>query len=92
MIYIKLNQQSVYSNTRRCIFCSKVLSKRHLCSELYIYTILAPVFKRIVGFEKITLNDLRTKTLKYIKAEAMFSFIDIYHAIFKYSVYFIEDF
>ena len=92
MIYIKLNQQSVYSNTRRCIFCSKVLSKRHLCSELYMYTILTPVFKRNMGLEKITLNDLRAKTLKCIKAEAMFSYLDISHMIFKYSVYFIEDF
>ena len=57
-----------------------------------MYTILTPVFKRVMGMDNISLCDLRAKTMKYIKTEEMFNLVDVHDVIIKHSVYFIEDF
>ena len=91
-IKIKLDSQSIYSKTSKCIFCSGKLSKKHLCSQLYIYTLLLPIFKTFTVYEKKPLSELRSKTLEFIERENIFRGSDVSNLIYKYSVYFFEDF
>ena len=92
MLKIKLCKDSIYSNTERCIFCSVNLSKKHLCSELYIYTMLLPIFRYVTRFENKSLIELRSQTFKFIERGDMFRGLDVNDIIMKYSIYFIEDF
>ena len=58
-----------------------------------MYTLLLPIFKHVVNLGKITtLRDLRVKTIRYIEEEELFDDLDFYGLIYKYSVYYIEDF
>ena len=74
------------------MFCLKKLSKKHLCYELYVYTLLFPIFNRVVKYGNGTHVNLRKDTLRFINSRELFKGLDVYDMIMKYSIYFIIDF
>ena len=92
MLRIKLYKDSMFSHTKTCIFCFKKLGKRHLCSELYVYTLLLPIFSTVWKRENVTLFNLGIETLNFIKNRNLFQGLDISDVITKYTLYFIADY